>query len=75
MNIKQAIGIDLGGTKIDLALVDEKGVIQKPIRIQTNVKGGALAIEKQILDVIEDLVNSTRYSLEGVGIGCRRPNR
>jgi glucokinase len=66
---KQAIGIDLGGSKIDISLVNQSGTIHQQRRLETNVKGGPAAIEKQILEVIHEMISSTHGTVLGVGIG------
>jgi glucokinase len=65
-----AIGIDLGGTKIEIALVDSSGNIGGRINVPTDVKGGPSAIIKQILDGVTELSDKEDLSwLSGVGIG------
>ncbi len=65
-----AIGIDLGGTKIEIALVDSNGNIGGRINVPTDVKGGPSAIIKQILDGVTELSDKEDLSwLSGVGIG------
>ncbi len=63
------IGVDLGGTKIEVALVNASGTILHQMRLSTNVKGGPEAIEDQIAQAIRDLKNTAKVSIIGVGIG------
>jgi glucokinase len=64
-----AIGIDLGGTKIETALVSQEGVIIKRIRMATDVKGGFGAIQNQVVSAINDLRQMATDQLVGIGIG------
>lgn len=63
------IGVDLGGTKIDIGLVDTAGSILQHKRIKTDVKSGPDAIEKQILRDIHEMSNLNLGTLQGIGIG------
>lgn len=64
--MKYAIGIDLGGTKIDGVLVNDSGKIIKKCRILTEAKKGRKTVINNILNVINQL--STR-NISGIGIG------
>lgn len=64
-----AIGVDLGGTKIDIGLVDETGIIHHHERVETLVALGPMAIEKQILTSIRAMQEKTVAPLLGIGIG------
>lgn len=64
-----AIGVDLGGTKIDIGLVDETGHILQHKRVETPVAEGAKAIENLILDSIRTLQKEAPFPLLGIGIG------
>lgn len=55
-----AIGVDLGGTKVDVALVDNSGSIINRVRGPTDVKGGPTAI-------IKNIVNNVRILEDGAG--------
>lgn len=67
--LRYAIGVDLGGTKIEIGIVDEKGKIYEQHRCQTLVHEGAQAIEQQILESIEILRQKNRFLISGIGIG------
>jgi glucokinase len=67
--LKQAIGIDLGGTKIDIARVSSSGMILESRRLDTDVKGGPKVIEERILKVIDDMSHAAGGSIQGIGIG------
>jgi glucokinase len=64
-----AVGVDLGGTKIATALVDEFGRILKSSRMQTDVEGGSVAVIEQIREAVEALVENHDSPVLGVGLG------
>ena len=69
-NDKWAIGIDLGGTKIEAAHIDERGNIQNRIRIKTDVDDGPEAVQEQIIRLVNRLKNEAEHDKPvGVGIG------
>ena len=66
---KWAIGVDLGGTKIEIAKVSHQGKVVEKIRVPTDVEGGANAIEKQIQISVESLIEKEENAPQGIGIG------
>jgi glucokinase len=64
-----AVGVDLGGTKVEAALVNEKGLLQRRIRRATDVEGGPEAVEKEIVAAVTELQDGLSSRLTGVGIG------
>jgi glucokinase len=65
-----AIGVDLGGTKIDVAQVDNTGKVHARLRMSTDVKNGPGAVETQILHAVNDLCGKNFTSAPvGIGIG------
>ncbi len=68
-SLRHVVGVDLGGTKIDIGIVDEKGQILQIQRLTTLVEKGPTAIESQILDTIRYLQTKVETPLLGVGIG------
>lgn len=68
--LQYAIGVDLGGTKIELGIVDETGRIHQHQRLQTRALEGPQAIEEQILDSIRTLQQQSGFPLFGIGIGA-----
>lgn len=66
---RYAIGIDLGGTKIGLGLVDESGAILAHQRIETHREEGAARIEQRMLSSIDALRKAVNVQLLGIGIG------
>lgn len=69
-NETTAIGIDLGGTKIEAALVSESGEIRERLRQPTNVQAGPSGVQQQILAMIEELQGKQGNELvSGIGVG------
>ncbi len=64
-----AVGVDLGGTKIAVALVNEQGRILKSSRLATDVEGGASAVVAQITESVNRLVGNSDSSVAGIGVG------
>lgn len=64
-----SIGIDLGGTKINGARVDESGSILESKKIKTNVHAGPKGIVDQINILVEELSSDQKESPMGVGVG------
>jgi len=66
-----SIGVDLGGTKVDIGLVDPHGKIIQHIKEPTNVKGGPQAIIQGIAvaaDKLQKANPSLKVSCVGVGV-------
>jgi len=64
-----AVGVDLGGTKIAVALVNEQGRILKSSRLSTDVEGGASAVVAQITESANELAGNSESSVAGIGVG------
>lgn len=69
LHVRHAIGVDLGGTKIGLGIVDSTGKILNYRKIKTHVQEGPKAVEDQILSEIQSLQKESGLLFEGVGIG------
>ncbi len=65
--MSKVIGIDLGGTKINGGVVNEKGKILKKITIETKSKDGRPGVLNGIANVIKKLGEDEE--VEGIGIG------
>ncbi|MGW8194759.1 MAG: ROK family protein [Desulforhopalus sp.] len=65
----QAIGVDLGGTKIAAALVDKNGRITRSVKISTDVDGGPSAVKKQIVGTVRKIIDTSGCSPVAVGVG------
>lgn len=64
---KNLIGVDLGGTKVNVGLVKGNKVVEtKFVKIPQNAKD-----EWEVINIIIDLIKSfwTDTSIEGIGIG------
>jgi glucokinase len=64
-----AIGIDLGGTKLEVAIIDENGFIDGSIRIKTRVTEGSRAVVSDMLEAIDTLSEHNRTNIVGIGVG------
>jgi glucokinase len=64
-----AIGVDLGGTKIDFGLVDETGQIHDHARIPTPVEKGYEGIVDLIIENVVKLQKKASHPILGIGIG------
>lgn len=69
--MKQAIGVDIGGTKIQFALVDERGSIVRRLLVPTEAQSGAEHVMAKLLAGIEKLLAEAGGpdAVEGIGIG------
>ncbi|WP_085523365.1 ROK family glucokinase [Tuberibacillus sp. Marseille-P3662] len=67
------IGVDLGGTTVKLAIVDEEGHIQKKWEIPTDTADQGKRIVKDIAHSIEqtlDTIGKSSENINGIGIGA-----
>lgn len=66
--MKRYIGIDLGGTNIAGALVNEQGQMIRQATVPTHAELGAEAVTKSIAAMINELADGE--AMDGVGLGC-----
>lgn len=66
---KSAIGVDLGGTKIALGMVDEDGRMIELLRFDTDTRGGPQAVIGQIVKGVRQLSRDGSISISGIGLG------
>jgi glucokinase len=66
---KWSIGMDLGGTKIKAARIDESGTIQNEIEEKTDVSGGVEAVQHQIEKLAGTLTDDASTNPLSLGIG------
>lgn len=66
-------GIDIGGTKIGVALAAPDGQVLSVCRFPTRVELGPYRILDFTFDKIEGMIEETRARLTAVGIGCGGP--
>lgn len=64
-----AIGVDLGGTKIELALVSDDGSILAKHRVPTHADRGCEAVEQAIVEAVRELNQQQGARPVGLGIG------
>lgn len=69
MVCKMRIGIDLGGTNIAAAFVDDNGTIAERVSIRTNAHEGEQTVVEGLLTVCDMLVEEAHVSPSSVGIG------
>lgn len=67
----QYLGIEIGGTKLQVVLGDAQGRIAQRCRMAVDRDGGAAAIQGQIEQAIQDLTD--RSQPRGVGLGFGGP--
>ncbi len=72
---KLAIGVDLGGTNVRVALGDSNGQILKKIHERTDKSRGPKGVSKQIIRMINSLIagKTIMKRIEGIGIGSAGP--
>ncbi len=69
---KYAIGVDLGGTKIGIAVVRKNGDIKEYIKTATNAQQGKDAVINEIKQNIHQIIRQSELSIDdilGIGIG------
>jgi len=68
-NDQWAIGVDLGGTKIETARVDPSGRVDRRLRTPTPVSAGAAGICGAIVDAVRALRQDSPAPITTVGVG------
>ena len=73
--VKAAIGVDIGGTSLKFAVVDQEGRVLRERTAATPSHGGANSIMSEMLAGIDSLLADMRASapdvpIEGIGIGA-----
>jgi glucokinase len=63
------IGVDLGGTKIEVARVDVSGRLLQRTRRATDVADGPSAVKDQIVDAVREMEEGIDSRPAGIGIG------
>ena len=64
-----ALGVDLGGTKVETALVDKNGKIISSHRYPTNREKGALRIIDDVVTCVEECLDKGKEDAQALGIG------
>lgn len=78
MHREFVIGIDLGGTKINTALVDFQGNIIEQVNIPTLASKGEKVVLDRIIDTIDQVLNKCEVKIKNIraiGIGAPGPLR
>ncbi|WP_119069982.1 ROK family protein [Aggregatilinea lenta] len=65
-----AVGVDIGGTKIDLVLLDTSGTVHAEHRLPTLAAEGPAAVLDRVADGITRLLQDAPGPVSGIGIGC-----
>lgn len=76
MTEKFAVGVDLGGTKIDVGIIRHDGKVIKKKREQTLVQKGPHAVIQQMLRMTNEILqycSLTGNNILGIGIGAAGP--
>ncbi|RBW68867.1 ROK family protein [Bacillus taeanensis] len=68
-----AVGIDIGGTKVAIALVNEDGTILAEETILTNVEQGPSFTVEQIINQVSHLRDKHEVNVIGIGVGAPGP--
>ncbi len=63
------VGVDLGGTKIEVALVDATGSILRRRRLATRTGEGPTVIQSEIIETVSDLNDEAGAMPSGLGMG------
>ena len=69
MSGQWALGVDLGGTKLEVARVDGRGAIRESLRTATNVREGPAAVEADIVRMSRALWEGADSLPMGIGVG------
>jgi len=68
-----AIGVDLGGTNLRIAAVDEEGTLVEKVTLGTKVSLGREHVVGDMCDAIEQMLTKYRNSAKMLGIGIGVP--
>ena len=66
---KWTLGVDLGGTKVEVALVDAHGHIVERLKQPTQVEGGPEGVAAEIAQMVRRLTDKGGSAPLGVGVG------
>ena len=75
MNRRLAVGIDLGGTNVRIALGDEEGRILARLSEETEKTKGPEGISSQMIKMIRSIMDrlTSAREIQGIGIGSAGP--
>lgn len=66
-------GIDIGGTKVAVGLVDDEGTLIVSTEIPIQLDRGPANARDRIINVLRQQIVETGVRLRGIGIGCTGP--
>ncbi len=69
MKEKYSIGVDLGGTKVKIGIVNEQGRIVQKVSVDTFAEKGPDKVIAQIKEGINLLLKTNKKKIHGIGIG------
>ncbi|MEO6182273.1 MAG: ROK family protein, partial [Verrucomicrobiota bacterium] len=67
--MKNFLGIEIGGTKLQIVLGDESATISERLRLSVSPTAGAIGIRQQIETGLTALLKKTKPSAIGIGFG------
>lgn len=70
---KAWVGVDIGGTKIAIAIVDEQGKVLVEEKIPTEVENGPEPAIEKMIHVIRNLIENQDCEIQAIGIGSPGP--
>ena len=74
MSTPLAIGIDIGGTQLRVALVDGSGAILRRAAVRTEASAGPSAVIAQIAELVAQVTDGVdRSAVLGAGVSCPGP--
>ena len=68
-----AMGVDIGGTELRIALLDREGDLVLARRVSTDATGGPGAVIDQIATLADTIEPAMRAAIVGVGVGVPGP--
>ena len=68
-DLKSFLGIEIGGTKLQLVLGDANGTIHARRRLVVEAAHGAAGIRRQIEGTIPELLTERKIAAVGIGFG------
>lgn len=66
-------GIDIGGTKIAIGLVDDEGHVAAQDQVPVHPELGPASASERIAGVLRGLLQKSALQLDGIGIACTGP--
>lgn len=73
LSTRVVAGIDIGGTKIAIGLVDDAGKVIVRAETPTHAAEGPAAASARIIEILRTITWRAGASIDGIGIGCTGP--